>query len=296
MPALQTVNFGNDPYADAFGGFVKNFTSVLNEKSAQKRNEDLFKRIKEKYPSDVKPEQLFADVLSSNGMDQDYKRDLLGEIKQYADLATKKDKTLYDEAVLEQRRDELLAREEGNRINEIRVQNQGKALENATAKGKKDLPKAIADYSDKLLKDSDVKLRPQDKAELNSFIEQLVEDGESINKAFPRALEFIEKQKVIVDDGKITPRTPEPFFGQLDPKKLNEDMEKASADLQRIHDEDGITSQRDLRSIAERSGWKPEETTRMLQRVFQRAGKKLKGPSVKTANNEASVDDILFGE
>jgi hypothetical protein len=44
-----------------------------------------------------------------------------------------------------------------------------------------------------------------------------------------------------------------------------------------------------LRSIADRAHWKPDEITEMLQKVFRRNGKKLRGPKVKELSPEKSA-------
>jgi hypothetical protein len=163
------------------------------------------------------------------------------------------------------------------------------------------------------LKNSDEKLPAHDKADLNAFVEQLVSDKEnpmSVNDAFNRAYDYIQARREKIDNVKITPR-PSAWFSD-NPKEIAENQEKAYLELKALHDEDGIDNQKELRAIAERAGWKPEEITEMLKAVFKGAGKALRGAPRKdssaqqsaeiprkeqgVASEEAGVDDILFGE
>ena len=74
MPSAQVINFGEDPYANAMGGFARNFLSEISEKALQQRNENIFQKIKEKYGKDAQPKDIFRDVLEHGGLDPDYKR------------------------------------------------------------------------------------------------------------------------------------------------------------------------------------------------------------------------------
>jgi hypothetical protein len=288
MPSAQVIDFGADPYQNAMGGFAKNFLSTINEKSAQRRNEELFKRIADNYGEDSNPEDLFRDVLKSEGMDQEYKRNKLNEIKEYSQLATKAKLTGVDAAKLEQRKDELKVRQKTNEISEARIKNEEARIKTASEKAKRDLPKEIAAYTKNLFKDQD--LDPEDTADINYFIREQMEDAENpigIDQAAKKAYEFNRLQKQIINESKFVEK-PSSYIPGYNPKSEKE-FQQAEQELQRLHDEDGITSQKDLRKIAKRGGWSNEEITQMLQNVFRRNGKALRGPKPKESSPEASA-------
>lgn len=321
MPSAQVINFGEDPYANAMGTFARNFLTELNEKSGQRRNEGIFEKIKQKYGKDAKPEDIFRDVLEHEGLDQEYKRNKLNEIKDYAELATKAKKTAYDEAMLEIRQEELNLKK--NKLNEedkpitpyqkrvlenqeTRLELERTRLEQAAKQQDEKLPKYIDEYSTNLLKNANVSLPAHDKADLNSFVEQLMaEDGLGVNEAFNRAYNYIQARREKIDEVQITPR-PSKWIGEASGEEIEQSMDKAYQQLKALHDEDGIDNQKELREIASRAGWQPEEITKMLQRIFQRSGKSLSGRPVKGSKVEGAqqgvsaevggLDDILFGE
>lgn len=332
MPSAQVINFGEDPYANAMGTFAKNFLGEINEKAGQRRNENIFQKIKEKYGPDAKPENIFRDVLEHEGLDQEYKRNKLNEIKEYAAIATKGKTTPYQDAMLQIRQEELnLKRDKANKgegdkpitpyqskvlkNQETRLALEKQRLQQAANTSDKKLPEYIDKYTTSLLKNAEEKLPAHDKADLNAFIEQLMSDEEnpmSVNDAFNRAYDYIQARREKGDNFKITPR-PSAWFGD-NAKEVAESQEKAYLELKALHDEDGIENQKELRAIAEKGGWKPEEITEMLKAVFKGAGKSLRGAPVKSsvpnpeqsaqipfehqgqASQAAGLDDILFGE
>lgn len=330
MPSAQVVNFGEDPYANAMGVFAKNFLGEINEKAGQRRNENIFQKIKEKYGPDAPPEDIFRDVLEHEGLDQEYKRNKLNEIKEYAAIATKGKTTPYQQAMLDIRQEELNLKkdkaEKGEseknitpyqqkvlKNQETRLALERQRLEQAAKTNDKKLPEYVDKYTTSLLKNAEEKLPAHDKADLNAFVEQLMTDEENpmtVNDAFNRAYDYIQARREKVDTVKITPR-PSAWFGD-NPKELAENQEKAYLELKALHDEDGIDNQKELRAVAERAGWKPEEITEMLKAVFKGAGKSLRGAPRKESSPQQSaqipfeeqgetaeasgLDDILFGE
>jgi hypothetical protein len=308
------------------GNFAKNFLTEVNEKAGQRRNEDIFKKIKSKYGKDAKPEDIFKDVLESEGLDQEYKRNKLDEIKEYATLSTKNKLTPYQEGMLEVRQEELKIKQskedresQGKTITpyqkkvldnqETRLRLEEQRLNQAATTADKKLPQMVSDYTNKLLKDTDDKLPVTDKAELNSFVEQLMTDEEnpmSVTEAFNKAYEYIQARRELINEVKIAER-PTSWVGSPNPKAIEDAMEKAYQQLKVLHDEDGIDSQKDLRAIAKRGGWEDEEITKILQRIFQSAGKKFKPSSRQKsagipvrdeteAGENDDLDDILYGE
>lgn len=309
MPSAQVIDFGEDPNATSIGGFAKNFLTEVNDRATQRRNDELFRRIADKYGKDSNPEEMFTDILKSEGLDQEYKRNRLNEIKEYAELSNKKKLNLIEQAKLEQRQNELKAREETNRIADARLQNEIRKTNAQGTKSKASLPKQISDYTKNILKESGESLPTNDLLDLNNFVEELVSDEESpvsIPDAVKHAYQYIQARREKIDTHQITPR-PTPWVGSANESDLNRDMDRAYQELKALYEEDGIDNQKDLRSIAERSGWKKEEINVMLQRVFRENGKKLRGSTPEqSAEIPASeqgvvseiggIDDILFGE
>lgn len=308
MPSAQVINFGEDPYANAMGGFARNFLSTINEKTAQRRNDDLFKRIADQYGEDVSTERIIRDVIKAEGFDQDYKRNKLKELTDYATLGAKRDRNGYENAKLEQRREELEVRKKTNEIAENRLNNEANRIQATAEKNKGTTSKQINDYASKVLKDASVNLPAHDRADLTNFMDQLVNDPENpmtIPQAYKQAANYIDARREKIDTVKIAERP-----GYWSGTPIVTAMQQAITDLQALHDEDGIDNQKELRTIAKRSSWKDEEITAMLQRVFASNGKKLRGPAPKSAQESAkipleiqgqtaqaaSVDDILFGE
>jgi hypothetical protein len=329
MPSAQVVDFGEDPYADAMGNFAKNFLGTLNEKTAQRRNESIFQKIREKYGPDAEPETIFRDVLEAQGLDREYKRNKLNEVKEYAALSAKKNISPYQQAMLDHREEELnLKRKkldsEGTEKpitpyqqkalanQEARLSIEQQKLNRSSKEEKHKLPQYIDKYTSGILKDSEVSLPAHDRADLNNFIEQLVsEDGLGISEAFNRAYQYIQARRDKIEEAKIAER-PTRWVGSPSPSEIEESMAQAYEQLLALHDEDGVENQKELRKIAERAGWKPEEITQMLNRIFQKSGKSLRGPKNKSipsaeksaeipfekqgqASEAAGVDEILFG-
>ena len=316
MPQLQTVNFGEDPYANAMGTFARNALGTLNEKAGQRRNQDIFKKIQENYGPDAPPEKIFKDVLNAENLDEGYKRNLLSEIKDYATLSTKKDKTGYDDAMLDIRKEELNIKK--NKAKQELINGkpitayQKAALKNADARLKIEedkiaraaksenvkLPQLIDKYTTNALKDSigSEKVNPRDKGEMNGFIQQQMtdpDDPKDLNTAFKNALEYIQARREKINDVKITEKPVKWTGGAESPEVVERSQDKAYAELEAMYDQDGIDSKRDLKAIAKRAGWSDMECDQMVNKILQRAGKKV-SPK-KQDKNTGSVDDILFG-
>ena len=101
MPSAQVVDIGGDPFAETMGNFAKNFGSTFLEANKQRKNEDIFKKIRQAYGPETPPEDMLRDILQSEGMDQSYKKDLIGQIKDYGALKNKKSLTPYEKAKLD---------------------------------------------------------------------------------------------------------------------------------------------------------------------------------------------------
>lgn len=301
MPQAQVINFGEDPYANAMGSFARGFLGEINEKTGQRRNEELFSRIKSKYENDD-PEKLFKDVLEAEGFDQEYKRNKLKEITEYASLSTKINKSKYEKELLETKKEDLkLERDKVNNQaknlsnQELRLQNDAKRLDISAKKNSQKLPGQISKFTSDRLKDADLRWPVQDVSALNNAIEQLMTSEEALgsNEAFQKAFELVEQRREVINNAKITSR-PKPWVGSPTEKEVLTSLNQAYEQLKQLHDEQGVNSQKDLRAIAERYGWEKEEITEMLRRIFKEAGQKFKEPKQKETLD--ITDSILYGQ
>lgn len=283
MPQAQVVNFGEDPYANAMGGFAKNFLTEINEREGQRRNDELFQNIIKNYGEDANPTDVLKDIISAEGFDQEYKKNKIKDIVDWATLSAKTDLNGYEAAKLKQREAELKVREEGNKIAEQRVANEKDKAETTKLNTKRDLTKQINDYSTKTLKNAGLELPAHDQAELDDFMDQLVTEKDmSIPQAFSNAFPYIEARRDKIDNVQITP----PGWTS---SGTDQAREKAIQELVVLHDEDGIDNQKDLRAIVKRAKWSDEEATKILTEVFKRLGKALRGRPRKEMSPEKSA-------
>lgn len=322
MPSAQMIDFGPDPLTESMGKFASGFSDSFFKQQTQKKNEDIFQRIKESYGPDAKPDRIFRDILEAEGLDQDYKRDLLKEVKEYASLAGKKDLTPYQAEMVELRKQDLnlkkAKQEEETPITPFQQQNlklqrerlnvDRQRLKQAADKNEKSLPDLVSKYTNSVLQNADQKMPAADKALLNSrMISNIRDDGLEIDAAMEEALDYINMKNQIVEEAEIETRPQDGTFFNTTPQKMEEAFNKAYQNLNQLY-EAGIDSQRDLRNIAKRSGWKPEEITELLQAVYSSHGRKARTskqslPADKVTGSEqgmaqevGGLDDILFGE
>lgn len=323
MPSAQMIDFGPDPLTESMGKFASGFSDSFFKQQTQKKNEDIFQRIKESYGPDAKPDRIFRDILEAEGLDQDYKRDLLKEVKEYAALEGKKGLTPYQSEMLDLRKRDLNIKErkaeeetpitpfqEKNlQIQRDRLALERQRLKQASEKNEKSLPDLVSKYTNSVLQNAEQKMPANDKALLNSrVISNMRDDGMEVDAAMEEALDYINMKNQIVDEAKITERPVAGKFWGGSPEEVEQAMQKAYQELKQLYDA-GIDSQRDLRNIAKNSGWKPEEITDILQAVFSSNGRKLRtskkslpddaqvaGSEQGKAQQVGGLDDILFGE
>lgn len=313
MPSAQVLDFGPDPYAENIGKIAQGFSQGFFQQEKQRKNEEIFRRIKSKYGPDASPDRIFRDILEAEGLDQDYKSNLLSQVKDYItasskgninpyqkemldirkeDLDIKKRKeqrdiegepTKYQQILADQRRADLALKE--RRVNE------------AINKNAADFPKTVSDYVNSLLKDEVFIPSAADKGILNDRIQSNIkEEKMSLPQAFNEAYDYIQQKNEIVDTYKIEKR-PESWdrLRSPNPNEVAKSMEKAYQQLNELY-ESGIESQTDLRKIANRAGWESQEITAMLQKLFQSNGRKLRVPAAEKPAQAANLDDIMWGE
>jgi hypothetical protein len=301
MPALQTVNFGADPRATAMGNFARSFLGTLTEKAETRKNDRLFKEISDKYGPDGNAEDMLLDILKSEGLSQEYKKSKIPEVIQYANLKNKKSRTKHEDAVLDNRKKELEIREESNRIASTRATNESNRIGNTKEKNKLDLPIKIAKHTSTLLKDQDLKLPIHDINDLNAMAEQYMSDEEnplSLPEATNKAYEYIQARRDKINEVEI-PKPPHDtgwIYTNVTPEQTGKAMEEAYEALKFLYEEDGITNQTELRAIAKRAGWQPDQVRMLIDRVFKDNGRKLKGPKPKQISKQDLEDDaLIFG-
>jgi hypothetical protein len=311
MPSLQVVDFGPDSFSESMGKFAQGFSDSFFKQQTQKRNEDLFTRIKNKYGPDAKPEQIMRDIIEAEGFDQDYKKDLISNVKEYANLATQEKRNLFQDEMLDIKREELKIKKEGGekpitpfqkedlKLKKVRLENEAKRIEIADSSNDKKLPTLIADYTNKILKDSEDKMSEGDKGILNERIQNNMQDDEmTLSQAFNEALDYVSLKNDLIDKSQLEPK-PEGWtrFDAPSNQDISKAMEKAYEGLENLY-EAGVESQRDLRFVAKKAGWSPEEITKMLQRVFQRRGKKIRSTTKQVEEQEEaqSLDDVMAEE
>jgi hypothetical protein len=153
MPALQTVNFGADPRANAMGAFAKNFLGALTAKVEENKNDALFKQISDKYGPNADPLMVLKDLATSQGIGQGFKDNKTSIYTKIAELENKQNKSIADQAVLDQRKAELKSRQESNVIAANRAETEKKKADNNAKKLAQALPGQIAKNNNLLLKD-----------------------------------------------------------------------------------------------------------------------------------------------
>jgi hypothetical protein len=297
MPSVQVLDFGDS--SEWASEFSKSFAKGFIENEKKRKNDEIFNKIKQAYANEPNPEKMYMDILKSEGMDESYKNDKLKTIIDYVKLQTDLDKSAYDKTMLKYKERELNIEEKSKtgrkaiddyrdkmaEIREKQLDLQETRLNNLVEKGEKDLSKNIADYSSKLLKDSNVELSANDRAILNSRMESNMKDDRmDAATAFSEALEYVELKNEALEQTKLTAR-PDPFIGVPKPEELAEAMEKVYAEIDYVY-EQGIESQKDLRMLLKRAGWKPDEIQKILQRLFQSKGRKVRRPQEEKAAPE----------
>src|SRR5690606_7276240 len=222
MPSAQVIDFGSDPFADSIGKFAQGFSNAYYEKQNQEKNEKIFDRIKKKYGPNAKPDQMLRDIIEAEGFDASYKKDLIKDLKDYASLASKSKMTAYQKRNLE--------------LQEVRLENDRKRIENAARNQDKKFPKLVADYTNSILKDSDNKLPPSDKAILNQRIQSnITDDGMTMDEAFNEALDYIDMKNQIVDLAQLEERPKARFLRKAKQTKIKSSMEKAYQQLNELY-------------------------------------------------------------
>src|SRR5690606_27983378 len=113
------------------------------------------------------------------------------------------------------------------------------------------------------------------------------------------AIDYLEMKNILVNESKITNR-PSSYGGWVNPspEQIEKGMEDAFKELEALY-EAGVESQKDLRIVASRAGWNPEEITMMLQELFKRHGRKVRSPTKKIEaevedEQEDELDNVLF--
>ncbi len=283
MPSAQVVDIGGDPFAETMGNFAKNFGNSFLEANKQRKNEDIFKKIRQAYGPETPPEDMLRDILQSEGMDQSYKKDLIGQIKDYGVLKSKKGLNPYQQVKLDNDEKSL----------KLRTEKQDAAKTAAEAKQAALLPDKIASYTDKIYKDEARKPSVGDKTEINKIMHEAVTKmGMSIPEAFEKATEYMEFKKQKIDQAKIS-GPPKLFLGGfaggITPEEKSESMTQAFNGLSDHYDQ-GITDEKDLKKIAKKALWDDKDINTLVSKVFQSKGKTSRLTPVQ--KQEAMIEEM----
>src|SRR5690606_22384752 len=107
MPSLQVVDFGPDSFSDTMGKFAQGFSDSFFQQQSQKRNEELFSRIKEKYSKEASQDRIIEDNIEAEGVNTEYKKDRVKEITRYEKLTSLKKRSIYQNELFDIRIQEL---------------------------------------------------------------------------------------------------------------------------------------------------------------------------------------------
>lgn len=321
MPSAQILDFGPDPFAENIGNFARGFSGTYFKEKNRKKNDEVFSRIKSRYSPDAKPEDIFKDILEAEGIDEDYKIDKLKQAREYADLVRKTKKTPYQQERLEIAQEELQLKknkaalgpkpitpqeEKLNKYRDEALDLQRQRIAIANKNKDESLPKKISDFTNSILKDTNENLNALDKSFINQrILDNIRNQGMTVDQAFRESLDHLNTKNEIVKTSQIEKKPIAGYFSPLDPKQLLQSKEKAFLDLENLYN-NGIDSQTDLRTIAKRNGWMPEEITHLLQSLYSSKGRKLRQASATETAKEitgsqqgkeqqtASIDNLLW--
>lgn len=286
MPSAQVINFGEDPRANAIGGFAKNFLQTIEKKTEQRRNEDIFKKIADNYGPNAKTEDVLRDVIKAEGLGDEFRKDRIKELTDYAALKNKSELNGYEQAKLLQRQQELAVRDKELSIKEQRLVADQDADIRRDQKAARDLTKDVVKYNQKLIENSRVKYSPTETAAIDTITEQLMaEEKIGLPEASSRAIQVADERREALDEAVITPAG---WTGDNE-----ETIEAAFNDLLQIYQQYHPT-QTELRKIAEKNHTKGV-AQKLVQRVLQVAGKKMLGPQPKSPQEQAAEDAALLG-
>lgn len=287
MPSLQVVDLSNpEPQQNYVGEFARSFGESLNAGRQKKSDEDIFKRIKQQYPSDS-PDQTAQRLLESTAS-APFKKDTLGYL---SSLATN-----------QARRQDQDIRNETNKINRIKATNQSRALDQTQDNQKTKLPTEIAKYNKSIWKDAE----PEELSLFNRLTSKYIEDGLPLNQASEKALGQVKEINEALDIGmqeKIGKTTKEYLsLGFLDSSNERMKAEKLVVDQTKALLESGAPEER-VKKALKKAKWNPEEIKKILEEAKsskqsnpeQPQSEALYGGQQGQTSQVAGIDDILFG-
>lgn len=159
---------------------------------------------------------------------------------------------------------------------QVQLDLQRKRIDAASQKNKQDLPKMISAYTKSYSKDAD--LDPDDKLELDRYVRESYNDGQTdLDQSLQEGIEYIAQKRDIIEN---TPVVDKPFFAGMRKEARENSMQEMTNVLREAYDS-GVRSNRDLKKIALRGGWEPQEINQMISRVRGKPSKKPKQESKK---------------
>lgn len=160
MPQLQVVDFGPDPFAQHVSEQVRKFGENLTQYTRKGRNDEIFKRIKDKNGPDVSYDQIYKDVIDEQGLDEDYKTNYIAQIKGLVDLKHKVTDAEYKQMQLRLRQERQTERDQNNRNktnkekkkDDEKLAKDNKAASDAEKKRKNAIPSENLGYAKAFIK------------------------------------------------------------------------------------------------------------------------------------------------
>lgn len=273
MPQLQIADFGEDPYSQSIGNFAEKFSSALFAAKEKKRNDEIFERIAKKYKDEPDHLKMLEDIQRSSGFDHDYKKNLISEVANLAEIAAKKEKSLYDQERLDIEREKL---------------------EQKKNQEKKDKSRSMIQTIDDFYRNEDEKLDADNKSYLADHMKFLIDEHNySLNEAFQEAKEVLDIKNQLVKEEKVTERPVDPSWYQSGKKTTQDELEQlklqAAKDLKKFYD-NGVTIEKDLIQILQNSGWDEKESNEIIKEFNKTKKKKSK------SKQSESIEDIFLGE
>jgi hypothetical protein len=288
MPSLQTVNFGPNPLNETMRNLASGFMDQYNINEEKKRNDHIFRTITSKYPTDAKPEDIFKDLLSAEGMDESYKKNKISEIKDFVTLKSKGNYTPYQKAMLDLKEEEMGIKKKKTERDVLKEKIQAK---NKDATAIANTKKQIMNFTEKTAKREN--LDGYQLADLNRFVSNAENLARQTNQDFDLestivdGLDYVKEKATTIATTQVTTK-PSSMFGVGD-QKMAEAEGKLYDELSKLYDQ-GITNQKDLRTVAKRGNWLIEDINRVVSKLLQDKGK-----APKKKDQRPDLDSLLFG-
>jgi hypothetical protein len=125
--------------------------------------------------------------------------------------------------------------------------------------------------------------------------------GMDVQTASNKALEYIDARRSLIESTHVIPKPTKvggAFWGSEE--QINQAKDQAYLQLKKLYEEDGVTSQKEMRDLLLKgTGWSKEEANKIVERVLKDNNRKPLGPKPKSAPQVSPQDQeddaLLFG-